>query len=43
MQNGISRTLAVKNILDGLVREIISGGASGMLQTKYNALITVIW
>ena len=27
MQNGISRTLAVKNILDGLVREIISGGA----------------
>ena len=27
MQNGITRTLAVKNILDGLVREIISGGA----------------
>lgn len=27
MQNGISRTIAVKGILDELVREIVSGGA----------------
>ena len=38
MQNGISRTLAVKNILDGLVREIISGGAVRYVTDKVQNL-----
>lgn len=35
MQNGISRTLAVKSILDNLVREIISGGVVAYVKDKF--------
>lgn len=34
MQNGITRTIAVKGILDELVREIISGGAVAYVRDK---------
>ena len=34
MQNGISRTIAVKGILDELVREIVSGGAVAYVRDK---------
>lgn len=34
MQNGISRTLAVKGILDNIVREIICGGAVAYVKDK---------
>ena len=34
MQNNVSRSMAVKNILDGLVREIISGGAVAYVKDK---------